>query len=73
MNIYDLPFVKNTIDNENKIDAVLVLLEDAYNQASTASITNKSTARLAKQAYDALSTFKVVAAELLKRQQNNKS
>jgi hypothetical protein len=57
MKVYDLPFIKNTLDNEEKIQSVLVLLEDAYKESSSNSITNRSMARLSKQTYDALASF----------------
>lgn len=69
MKIYDQPFVDTIRENEHKIDEVLVMLEDAYNQSSTASITNQSMSRLTKQTYEALKTFKQVVNALYEKRE----
>ena len=57
MKIFNLPFINDTLENEAKIQEVLVLLENAYKESSANSITNRSMARLSKQTYDALGSF----------------
>lgn len=67
MKHYDLPYIDKILDNDEAIQKVLVMLEDACSQCSNPDHSNRAMANLSKQTYQNLQHIVAVANDLKKK------